>query len=76
MNNALVFVEGLTILMVVKVMVVLLLLIYMIFAGLMMRQIISMTRAVTMRDDFIIKIMGIVHFVFAILVFLMAVFVL
>ncbi len=75
MNLDLLF-QSITLLTIVKVLVVVLLVVYLIFAGLMMLQIKAMTRAITMKDDFIIQILGVLHFVFAILVFLMAVFIL
>lgn len=74
--NALSLFESITVLAVVKVMVVTLLLVYAVFALLMMRQIGAMTKAVTMRDDYIIRILGVLNFGFAIFVLLMAVFIL
>jgi len=74
--DILTLIQSITLLTVVKVLVVVLLVVYMIFAGLMMLQIKAMTRAITMKDDYIIQILGVLHFVFAILVFLMAVFIL
>lgn len=70
------FVSSITLLFVVKIMIVVLLGVYSVFAGLMMRQISMMTKAVTMKDDFIIRVIGIVHFAFALVVFLMALFIL
>ena len=69
-------VQSITFLGVVKFLVVLLLLVYAVFALLMMKQVGAMTEAVTMRDDFVIRILGILNFGFAILVLLMAVFIL
>ncbi len=69
-------VQSITFLGVVKFLVVLLLLVYAVFALLMMKQVGAMTKAVTMRDDFVIRILGILNFGFAILVLLMAVFIL
>ena len=65
-----------TILLIFKILIVILLLVYVIFAGLMMVQIKAMTKAVSMKDDLIIRWIGILHFGFAILVLLMAVFIL
>lgn len=67
--------DGLSLLLVVKGLLVILLLVYLVFAFLMMRQISSMTRAILMQDDYIIRGIGIIHFVFAVVVFLTAIFV-
>jgi len=69
-------VQSITFLGVVKFLMVILLLVYAVFALLMMKQVSAMTKAVTMRDDFVIRILGILNFSFAILVLLMAVFIL
>jgi hypothetical protein len=68
--------QSITLLLVVKVLVVALLAIYAIFAGLMMTQIGAMTRAVVIKDGFIMKILGIIHFAFALLILLGAIFIL
>lgn len=73
MNGVLSFFEGITLLLVVKGLIVVLLLVYSVFALLMMRQIAAMTRAVTMRDDYIIRLLGVIHFIFAILVLVIAI---
>ncbi|EKD80331.1 MAG: hypothetical protein ACD_40C00133G0001 [uncultured bacterium] len=65
--------QSITLLGVVKVMMGILLLVYAIFALLMMRQIAAMTRAVAMKDDLVIRMMGVFHFGFAIVVLVMAV---
>jgi hypothetical protein len=41
-----------------------------------MRQVGAMTKAVTMKDDFVIRILGVLNFVFALVVLLLAVFIL
>lgn len=69
-------VQSITFLGVVKFLVVILLLVYTVFALLMMKQVAAMTKAVTMRDDYVIRILGILNFGFAILVLLMAIFIL
>jgi hypothetical protein len=66
-------IESTTIFDVVKVMIIILLLVYTIFAMLMMRQITAMTKAVTMRDDYVIRVLGVLNFAFAILVLVMAI---
>jgi len=66
--------ESLTFLLFVKVLVVILLFVYLVFAMLMMRQIVAMTRAVAMQDDFIIRIIGILHFVMALIVWVISLF--
>lgn len=68
--------EGITILSVVKLMIVTLVLVYCVFAMLMMRQVAAMTKAVTMRDDFIIRALGVLNFGFAVLVLLAAMLIL
>lgn len=68
--------ESITLLSITKVLVVVLLLVYVIFALLMMKQVAAMTKAVTMKDDFVIRILGVLNFVFAILVFLIALLIL
>lgn len=65
-----------TLLGVVKVLTVTLLLVYTVFALLMVRQVFAMTKAVSMKDDFVIRILGVLNFGFAILVFLLSVFIL
>lgn len=65
-------VQSITFLSVVKVLIVILLLVYAVFALLMMKQIAAMTKAVTMRDDFVIRLLGVLNFGFAIFVFILA----
>ncbi len=60
-------------LLVTKILLVVLLSVYGLFAMLMMRQIVAMTKAVQMQDDYIIRGLGILHFGFALVVWLMAV---
>ena len=69
-------VQSITFLSVVKFLLVTLLLVYSVFALLMMKQVGAMTKAVTMRDDYVIRILGILNFVFAIVVLLLSVFIL
>ena len=76
MNALLTLVEGFTILTLVKVLIVILLGVYTIFAGLMMTQVMAMTKAVVIKDGFIMKILSLVHFLFATLVLLLALFIL
>lgn len=64
--------QAITFLGILKVLLVLLLLVYSIFALLMMKQVSAMTKAIAMRDDFIIRVLGVINFCFAIVVFLMA----
>ncbi len=68
--------ESITLLSITKVLVIVLLLVYVVFALLMMKQVAAMTRAVTMKDDFVIRILGVLNFVFAVLVFLIALLIL
>lgn len=69
-------VQSITFLSIVKFLIVTLFLVYSVFALLMMRQVAAMTKAVTMRDDFIIRLLGILNFVFAIVVLLLSIFIL
>lgn len=70
------FLQSITLLSIVKVLLVILLGVYAIFAGLMMTQIGAMTRAVVIKDGFIMKILGVVHFAFALLILIGAIFIL
>lgn len=70
------FLQSITLLSIVKVLLVILLGVYAIFAGLMMTQIGAMTRAVVIKDGFIMKTLGFIHFGFALLVLLGAIFIL
>ncbi len=74
MNELLTLFDGFTVLTLIKILVVILLGVYTIFAGLMMTQIMAMTKAVMIKDGFIIQILGLIHFVFAVLVLLLALF--
>lgn len=76
MEQLILFFDNFTILTLVKLLTVLLLAVYGVFAGLMALQIRAMTKAITMKDDYVIQILGVLHLVFAIIVFLLAVFIL
>lgn len=65
--------EDFSILTVVKLLIVTLLGVYSIFAFLMMKQIGAMTRVVMLSDDFVLRLLGIGHFVFAVLVMVIAI---
>jgi len=65
---------SITFLGIVKFLLVTLLLVYAVFAMLMMRQVSAMTKAVTMKDDYVIRILGVINFGFSIAVLLMAIF--
>lgn len=71
--NILDLLASITLLAIVKVLCVTLLVVYVIFAFLMMKQISAMTRAVSMKDDYVIRGVGILHFGFAIIVVILAV---
>ena len=73
MNTIFTFLTSITILMVVKVLLVALLAVYAIFAMLMMRQIAAMTKAVTMKNDGVIRALGLANFVFAAFVLVIAI---
>ena len=68
--------QSITLLGIFKVMLVVLLIVYTIFALFMMKQVGAMTRAVTMKDDAVIRVLGLVHFIFALLVLVMALLIL
>ncbi|MBP9670426.1 hypothetical protein KBD75_03435 [Candidatus Woesebacteria bacterium] len=74
--DILMLIQSITFLDVVKFLIVTLLLVYSVFALLMMRQVAAMTKAVTMRDDFVIRLLGILNFGFAIVVLLLSIFIL
>jgi len=76
MNEVIGILESITALSVIKVMMVVLLVVYNIFAFLMMRQIKAMNKAVEIGDGFVIRILGVGHFIFAVLVLLVAITVL
>ena len=69
-------VESITILSIFKVLLTTLLVVYLIFAYLMMMQVRSMTRAVSLKDDFVMRVLSMGHFVFAALVLLTTIVVL
>jgi hypothetical protein len=71
--NLLSVLESITFLLIIKVLVVVLLIVYTIFAFLMMKQIGAMTRAVSMKDDFVIRMLGVLHFAFAAFTLLLAI---
>ncbi len=71
--NLLTLLESITFLLIIKLLVVVLLVVYTIFAFLMMKQISAMTRAVSMKDDFVIRMLGGLHFAFAVLTLLLAI---
>lgn len=56
----------------VKLLLVVLLTVYLAFAYLMMKKIATMTKAVQMQDDYIIRGLGMFHFGFALFVWIMA----
>ena len=72
MQSAIQIIESITMILVLKVLITTLLLVYVIFAFLMMKQVSAMTRAVTMKDDFVVRGLSLIHFVFAVLVLLLA----
>ena len=57
--------DGFSFMLLVKILVVILLGVYAVFALLMMRQIVAMTKAVQMQDDYLIRGLGGLHFIFA-----------
>lgn len=71
MNTMITVLNSITILAVVKALSVVLMLVYTVFAYLIVKMAKSMTKAVTMKDDYIIKVLAAAHFVFVVLVLLM-----
>lgn len=76
MNEFLGLLESITLLGVVKWLVLLLLAVYNVFAYLMMRQTGAMTRAITMRDDYVVRVLSAAHFTASVLVLLLAILIL
>lgn len=68
--------QSITFLGILKLLLVILLIVYSVFSLLMMKQVSAMTKAIAMKDDFFIRVLGVLNFCFAIFVLLMAVFVL
>ena len=68
MDDIFLFVDGFSPLILVKVLLVIGVLVYLMFALLISRQINLMGNAIRMRDDFVIKIIGFSHLVYTILV--------
>lgn len=76
MDTFLILFESITLLGIVKWLIILLLMIYVIFAYLMMRQTGAMTRAITMRDDYVIRALALAHLVAAGLVLTLSILIL
>lgn len=74
--DLLTIIQSITFLGIFKLLLVILLLVYVVFALLMMKQVSAMTKAIAMRDDFFIRVLGVLNFCFAIFVFLLAVIIL
>lgn len=70
--ESLVFLDGFSLMLFVKFLLVTLLSVYAIFALLMMKQINAMTKAVQMQDDYIIRGLGALHFGFAVIVWILS----
>lgn len=64
--------ENFSVLGLVKVVLIIGIAVYVFFSFLMMKQIGLMSKAVRMRDDYVVKILGTAHFVFSILVLFVA----
>lgn len=67
---------GVYLLLVVRILITAMAVVYAVFAGLMSKQIGQMTESVSMRDSVVITILGYAHLIFAVLVLLMALFLL
>lgn len=68
MNNLLYRIEDLSIFDFVKVLIVVGVVVYVFFSYLMLRQVKLMNRVISVRDEYLLKILGTAHFAFAILV--------
>ncbi|GAB4026391.1 MAG: hypothetical protein Fur0011_1960 [Candidatus Microgenomates bacterium] len=68
----LLFLDGSSLMLFVRFLLITLLSVYAIFALLMMKQINAMTKAVQMQDDYIIRGLGALHFGFAVVVWLLS----
>lgn len=64
--------DAFSLVLLVRILIITLLIVYTVFALLMMRQISAMTKAVQMQDDFLIRGLGVMHFVFAVVVLVLA----
>lgn len=76
METLIIFFESITLLILVKWLMIVFLVVYTIFAYLMVRQVRVMIKAVSMKDDYIIKIFANSHFVFASLVLVLTILIL
>lgn len=65
-------IQSITMLSIVKFLLVTLLGVYAVFALLMMKQVAAMTKAIQMKDDYVIRILGILNLGFAVLVLIMS----
>jgi len=72
METAITILQSVTALLILKTLMVVLLLVYAVFAFLMMKQVSAMTRVISMKDDYIIRALGVLHFVFAIVVLILS----
>lgn len=70
--EVLAFLDNFSLMTLVKFLLVTLLTVYAIFALLMMKQISAMTKAVQMQDDYIIRGLGVLHFGFAVIVWILS----
>lgn len=68
--------ESISILSIFKVLIITLLVVYAMFAVLMLIQVGSMTRAVNLKDDYLMKLLSVGHLVFALLVLIISIVVL
>lgn len=73
MNEIFYWLESVTLLGIFRWLMLLFLLVYTIFAYLIVRQARVMTRAVSMKDDYVIRAAAAAHFVMAILVLVLAI---
>jgi len=76
MESLMMFFESITLLIIVKWLIVIFMMVYSIFAYLMLRQVRLMTKAVSMKDDYVIRVFATAHFVFASLVLVLSILIL
>lgn len=75
MDQVFSFFEGFSPLILVKLLLIAGVIVYSMFALLMSRQINLMGRAISMKDDFVVQIIGIAHLVYTLLVLLIVILV-
>lgn len=76
MESALEIINSITMLDIVKVMIIVLVVVYNVFAFLMLKMASSMTRSVQIKDGVIVNTLALAHFIFAVIVLILSIVVL